>query len=130
MQATDYTDAKQVLSELCSINSTELCYTECKDALNELATKLESEHDFTFDFDGCEFRIIHENSIDEIGIREISNMWEDCYDLSAIPQFLVAYIDFDRASADALRLDGYGHHFASYDGNEYSAGNWYIFRVN
>lgn len=28
------------------------------------------------------------------------------------------------------RFDGYGHHFAHYDGEEHQVGNWYVFRIN
>ncbi len=31
---------------------------------------------------------------------------------------------------DYARLDGYGHHFSHYDGDEHEVGNYYAFRIN
>lgn len=81
------------------------------------------------EFNGYEFRIIPCNKIEDIYHDSIVDMIKDCYDLSEnkIPSFIE--IDWDKTVENCL-VDGYGHHFSSYDGGEYETKNFYIFRTN
>jgi hypothetical protein len=87
--------------------------------------------DFALDFDGNEYRIIHDLAIWDIYVQEIKNIVEDCYDLKLdnIPGFVAWSIDWD-ATAQNAYVDGYGHTFASYDGEEVECKNYRIFRTN
>ena len=89
------------------------------------------EDDFTFDFDGNEYRIIHADSIWEIYVEEIKNIVESCYDLKLdeLPEFIAVKIDWEETAANAFN-DGYGHTFSGYDGSEEEAAGYYIFRTN
>ena len=71
------------------------------------------------DFDGNEYRIIHTDSIWNIYVQTIKDIVQECYDLKLdkIPDFIVWSIDWE-ATAQNAYVDGYGHTFASYDGNE------------
>lgn len=102
--------------------------------LLELYETLESEignDDFTVDFDGNEYRIISDSSIWEIYVEEIKNIVNDCYDLKLdkIPDFIAFEIDWEQTAKNA-HVDGYGHTFASYDGEESEAAGFWIFRTN
>lgn len=102
--------------------------------LLELYEILESEidsDDFTVDFDGNEYRIIADSSIWEIYVEEIKNIVEDCYDLKldSIPDFIAFEINWEQTAKNAY-ADGYGHTFASYDGEESEAAGFWIFRTN
>jgi len=132
--------AKLILSELCAVYSSTLTYTDAKQALINIQNGMDSESDFLLELDGMEFRIIDAQYIDEIGAQECADIFRECYDLDRKKLgFLYDYIDFDQAGADALRIDGYGHCFASYDHNESEAytrwdgkinEHWYMFRTN
>lgn len=102
--------------------------------LIELYETLENEiesDDFTVEFDGNEYRIISDNSIWGIYVEEIKNIVEDCYDLKldSIPDFIAFEIDWGQTAKNAY-ADGYGHTFASYDGEESEAAGFWIFRTN
>lgn len=87
--------------------------------------------DFTLDFDGNEYRIIHDQAIWGIYVDEIKSIVEDCYDLKldSIPDFVSWSIDW-QATAQNAYADGYGRTFASYDGEEIEVKNYSIFRTN
>lgn len=87
--------------------------------------------DFTLDFDGNEYRIISDSAIWEIYKEEIQQTIEDCYDLKLdkLPDFLAWSIDWEQTAKNCY-VDGYGHHFSSYDGSEIESRNHYIFRTN
>lgn len=102
-----------------------------RDEVRELEEKLYTEYDdFWIELDGEEYRFIHEDFIWDIYVDSIKEMVEDCYDIKA-PDWLV--IDWEQ-TAENCYADGYGHHFAHYDGNEYEhkiGGElYYIFRTN
>jgi len=91
-----------------------------------------AEGELWLEIDGMEFRIIAESAIDEIYQESFKEMVEDCYDLKLdeLPSFLQITIDWE-ASANYVRdCDGYGNHFAGYDGNELESSGYYIFRTN
>jgi hypothetical protein len=89
--------------------------------------------DFALDFDGNEYRIIHDADIWDIYVEEIKNIVQDCYsdvlNMEKIPAFISVSIDWG-ATAHNTYVDGYGHTFASYDGNEIECKGYHIFRTN
>lgn len=87
--------------------------------------------DFTFDFDGNEYRIISDDAIWGIYRDEIQNIVKECYDLKLndIPAFVAFEIDWEQTARNAYS-DGYGHTFSSYDHSEIEAGGYWIFRTN
>lgn len=101
------------------------------DALTELECSHDGNRDFTFDFDGAEYRIIHKDVIDRHYQDTIQELVESCYDLNLdkIPSFIAVSIDWEQTAQNAL-VDGYGHTFSSYDGSEEYVNGWYIFRTN
>jgi hypothetical protein len=103
------------------------------DAVDELESLMDGD-DFTFEFDGNEYRIIKDSSIWDIYKEEIQRIVEDCYsdviNLDKMPSFIAFSIDWE-ATAKNCYVDGYGHTFSSYDGSEYETDNdWWIFRTN
>lgn len=85
------------------------------------------EQDLWVEIDGYEFRVIHTQVIEDIWTESLIEQIKDCYDLSDLPSFVE--IDWE-ATADNCKVDGMGHHFSGYDGNEAESGNWHIFRNN
>jgi len=98
--------------------------------IRDIEDKLNSDNDFYADIDGAEFRFIHTDVIWETYVETIKEITEDCYDIKA-PDWLA--IDWEE-TAENCYVDGYGHTFASYDGEEleYTFGeeDYYIFRTN
>lgn len=103
------------------------------EALETLEEKMNSDDDFSFEFDGNEYRIIKDSSIWEIYRDEIQRIVEECYtdviQLDKIPSFIAVSIDWEQTAKNAY-VDGYGHTFSGYDGSEEQAGEWWIFRTN
>jgi len=102
---------------------------QAKEAIETLRHDLTD--DFTFDFDGNEYRIISDDVIWSIYRDEIRNIVEDCYDLKldSIPDFVAFSIDWEQTAKNAY-LDGYGHTFSSYDHSEVEAAGYWVFRTN
>lgn len=130
---SEFESAKLVLAEICLAHSHSLTYSEAKEALETL----ESESgDFIFELEGEEFRLIHEDEIEDTFASEVRSTIEDCYDIENLIDrdkigFLADHIEIDWPGVvDACLQDGYGHQFSHYDGSEYSAGGYYIFRTN
>jgi len=123
--------AKEILAEICDYHSHSLIYSEARDALIELNDLLNEDDDICFDFDGNEYRIIHDDAIWDIYVEEIKGIVNECYDLKLdqIPDWIAFSIDWE-ATAENAYMDGYGHHFSGYDGSETEAGGYYIFRMN
>ena len=124
--------AKQVLETILSAGDetpSDYTMTELKDFLTDLQNDLyyNSGKDFSFDLDNSEFRIIHDDVIDDIWTESLIEQIKDCYDLSDVPGVLV--IDWEE-TAKNCKYDGLGHHFSGYDGNEYLVNGWNIFRTN
>ena len=102
------------------------------DEIEEALTTLEeNEDDFTIDFDGNEYRLIKDSEIWGIYVEAIKDIVNDCYDLKLdkLPSFLAVEIDWEQTAKNCY-VDGYGHTFASYDGDELESGEYWIFRVN
>jgi len=112
------------------------------DELHDLAEKMDSENDFTVDLDGAEYRFIEDAVIRETAQDEMEEMIKDCYlstpDNKELPWWIE--IDWKKTVQNCIDADGYGHHFSSYDGNEYEVTSdtypsinyelWHIFRTN
>lgn len=119
-----------ILREIVDQYSHDLNLTDAREAVETLRKKM-GESDFTFDFDGNEYRIIKESDIWDIYVDAIKNTVEDCYELNLdkIPDFIAWSIDWEETAKNAY-ADGYGHTFSGYDGGECEAGGYYIFRTN
>ena len=87
--------------------------------------------DFHIELDGNEYRVIEEDFIDDIAQEEIQDIVQDCYlggtDLN---KYWWIEIDWKKTAQNCINADGYGHHFASYDGDEFYHEGWYFFRTN
>ena len=105
------------------------------------------------DFEVNNYRFISDDIIDDVMIEELSS---DTYMLGCFnADFLssicdlpydvivalqeaesfeaigeVAIANIKQIAEEYARLDGYGHHFSSYDGHGHEVENWHIFRVN
>ena len=97
--------------------------------LEELVLELSSSKDFICELDGAEYRFIHENAIEDTFAKSAQEMIEDCYGIDKLPSIISRHIDWD-GIVDDCRMDGYGHHFSSYDDSEENVEDWYIFRTN
>lgn len=101
------------------------------DALNDISNRMSD--DFAIDFDGNEYRIIHNEAIWDIYVGEIKQIVNDCYNLKLdqLPAFIAVSIDWE-ATANNAYTDGYGHTFARFDGAETTSdnGKYWIFRTN
>jgi hypothetical protein len=99
------------------------------EALDDIASKFSD--DFYFEFDGNEYRVLHQDSIWNIYVETIKEIVKDCYDLKLdkFPDFIALSIDWEQTAQNAY-ADGYGHTFASYDGEEIETKQHHVFRVN
>ena len=102
---------------------------QAREAIKTLRDDLSD--DFTFDFDGNEYRIIADSAIWDIYRDEIQNIVKECYDLKLndIPDFVAFDIDWEQTARNVYS-DGYGHTFSTYDHSEVEAGGYWIFRTN
>jgi hypothetical protein len=117
------------------------------------------QEDFTFELEGCEYRVINSNDIDQIQQDELES---DPYILGCFNAWFIADImETDQDAIEAIQqaeayeglgkmiiaadkveelqeryssADGYGHHFGHYDGEELEIivddMTFHIFRVN
>lgn len=97
----------------------------------ELTDDERNDLDLTIDFyiepeNGGEYRLIHKDAIEVIYYESIIELIKDCYNLN-LPDFVE--VDWD-ATVENCKVDGYGHHFSSYDHSEEYAEDYYIFRTN
>ena len=85
--------------------------------------------DFCIELDGKEYRFIYEHAIDTIYEEEQRDFIEQ--ELPNLPSYVA--IDW-KQTIENLKADGFGHWFASYDGEELEAEFdgmfFYVFRVN
>jgi hypothetical protein len=79
------------------------------------------------DFESNKYRFIQEYHIDFVFNESVIDQIKECYNLGDIPSFIE--IDWD-TTVENCKVDGYGHHFAHYDGEEHESEGYYIFRVN
>lgn len=104
-----------------------------KAELTETLENIESTtgDDFRVEHDGNEYRFIRQSAIWDIYVEEIKQLVNDCYDLKLdkLPDFIAVSIDWEQTAKNAF-VDGYGHTFSGYDGNEVETENFHVFRTN
>ena len=109
----------------------ELDLEPTKDEMQDLLYEMDIKDDVYADLYGTEWRIIHEDVIDEIATDEIKDLVQDCYlNGTDLDKHWWIEIDWEKTARNCITADGYGHHFSSYDGSEYELNGWYFFRVN
>lgn len=107
------------------------------DILSALQTMdYEFSDDINFEFDGNEYRIIADSAIWGIYVETIKETVYECYNLKLdkVPDFIALSIDWEQTAKNAY-ADGYGHTFATYDGEEIEVCidnklQYYVFRTN
>ena len=122
------------------------------DDYQEAVTEMSQNVD---DFTVGKYRFIHEDAIDDILADELSSDVDimgyfNASFISSVTQWPIVLIEAAQranqfaAIGEAIinghflqemaeqyaRADGYGHHFAHYDGHEHNIGNYYAFRIN
>jgi len=110
-----------------------LTFEDVREGLENIDSNYQGD-DFYFEFDGMEYRLIHDSEIWDIYIETIKNIVEDCYSdvikLDKIPSFISVSIDWE-ATAHNASVDGYAHTFATYDGEDVGCIHGFnIFRTN
>lgn len=103
-----------------------------KKELEYLDDQLAYDNDFTIEIDGNEYRFISEKTIEDTYFDEQKDLIKEIYlGGKELPYWIE--IDWEATIENVLSSDGYGNHFASYDGEEidfvYSDERWYVFRV-
>jgi hypothetical protein len=117
----------EISRELLDIVGGTHLFSDCR----ELYQSVDSDicDDFIIEFDGEEFRIISDDSIEDIHTDGVKEITVDCYlDGTELPSWLE--VDWEETAKNVRESDGYGNHFASYDGEEHSTQSYYIFRTN
>jgi hypothetical protein len=120
------TETTKAAREVFNYFTDDLSLSFDTDSAGELLYKLDTDTDFSIDIDGEEYRVIHDDVIEGIWEESLRDLLEECYE---IPDFLANYIDYDAWVSDC-KVDGMGHHFAGYDGEEHGVADWYMFRTN
>lgn len=115
-----------------SLNATESSLDDfdqwdLSELIEEVLKNVLQEDDFYLELPCGEVRVIDKEAIQEIWHESVIEQIKECYDLSNVPSFVE--IDWD-ATAENCKVDGLGHHFSSYDGEEHETENHYIFRTN
>ena len=88
-------------------------------------------NDFYVELDNTEWRIIDEAWIDDIARDEIQEIVQDCYlNGTDLDKYWWIAVDWDKTAKNVIDADGYGHHFSTYDSEEYYYEGWYFFRTN
>jgi hypothetical protein len=103
------------------------------DELEDLDCEMSKSNDFSIEINGCEYRFISENTIEDVYFDEQKDLIEDCYlGGKELPWWFE--IDWGKTIDNVLSSDGYGNHFSGYDGSEetfgYDGEVWYVFRTN
>ena len=121
----------QNIKEIWSFIKEELDLEPTKAEMHDLLYEMDIENDVTAELDGTEWRIIHEDDIDDIATEEIQEIVQDCYlNGTDLDKHWWIAIDWEKTAKNCIDADGYGHHFSSYDGSEYYHEGWYFFRTN
>ena len=118
----------------CDCTCDDYTLSELKELMTTIIDKMESEDDFWLDELGYgEVRVIDKEAIAELWHEGLIQTIKDCYDfadtLENIPDWVACHIDWDQ-TAENCKVDGLGHHFASYDHEEHNTETHYIFRTN
>ena len=102
-------------------------FFEVKELIKEIIENVQSSNDFYLELGSREVRIIDSDHIDEIWSDELIEPLKDSDKLSNLPPFIA--IDWEK-TAENYKVEGMGHHFAWYDGEEWETETHYIFRTN
>lgn len=120
------------------------------DAIVEVIQEM---NDASEDFEVNDYRFIHTDEIDQIQQDELTS---DLYILGCFTDWFIADVTnidlvviqalqkaeafeelgklmephIEEIQSEYARLDGYGHHFNHYDGNEIELGDYHVFRTN
>lgn len=127
--------ARLIVEEITNAYACRLTYSEAKQAILDVLSVMGLDDHYGLEIDGMDFRLIKsdENVIWPIYVEYIQTLVEDCYsevlNLDKIPPFIAVSVDWEVTAQNAY-ADGYGHSFSSYDGSEYEAAGYYIFRTN
>ena len=121
----------QNIREIWSFIKEELDLEPTKEEMHDLLYEMDIQEDVNVELDGQDWRIIHEDVIDDIATDEIKEIVQDCYlNGTDLDKLWWIEIDWEKTARNCIVADGYGHHFSSYDGNEFELGGWYFFRTN
>lgn len=106
-----------------------------KQEVKEVLNLIETESDFTYEFEnGEEYRIINENVITNIYFEEQEELLAEIYPEIFEKKPWWVEIDLNKTIQNILDADGYGQLFATYDGveNEINIDGvyYYCFRIN
>lgn len=82
----------------------------------------------TFVVGSSEYLVCTEAEADELWEQSLDNYLEECV-YPELPESMVNYFD-DKAWKRDARFDGRGHCISSYDGSEYDAREFVVFRMN
>lgn len=144
---------REVVEAILGNNGGSFDFSECKELFSSVANELEcNEIDFSIGFDGCDYRVIRVDEIDNIQCGELEsdlymlgcfNAWfladilgldtdtiqtlQDAEAFEGIGKMVLAMDKLQELQAAYSSSDGYGHHFNHYDGNEIETNNYYIF---
>ena len=118
----------------CGDSLDDLILTELFDLIKETSYNVGTDDFYIDDLPGGECRLIHEEDIERIHndyCLELAKETLACHvdDLNNLPQILKNNISIEGIAED-LKQDPYPVCFATYDHEEHSAGNYYIFRTN
>lgn len=121
------------IADIIEIIEAELSIELHTDDAENLIDKMYCKNDFTIEIDGGEYRFIMDGVLWDTYFDEQKDLIEELY----MPQMRDLWwieIDWDATINNVLDADGYGHHFATYDGDEntiiWNSETWYIFRTN
>lgn len=115
-------DILEVSCDACDLSSSDFTITEIAEILEEIMN--DESGDFELALGNRSVRLIDDDVIEQIWENELGNQLDEQTD--DVPSFIV--IDREE-TIENLKIDGEGHHFGSYDGNEHSAHSCSVFRT-
>ena len=119
------------VKSLWSFIKDELDLNPDKSDMHDLLYEMSVNNDIHQELSGEEYRIIHEDEIDDIATDEIKEIVQDCYlNGTDLNKLWWIEINWEKTAKNCIDADGYGHHFSTYDGCEYYHEGWYFFRTN
>ena len=143
-------DSKQKLDTIAELlkECDNLDFDECVEAMNEMDAE-------TNDFEVGDYRFIEQSDIDEIMQDELGNdrymlgcftdwfladilgtspeaikKMQEAEAFEGIGEMVLAANKLEELQSEYVSQDGYGHHFAHYDGHSHEVGTYYAFKVN
>lgn len=120
--------------EACGDSLSDYCLFEFFDIMDNVSMEFGCE-DFEIDALSGEVRCIHGDSIEKIHKGYCEGLAEEflaCHisDLNSLPDFIKNNINIDGIVSDLCEMEEYRYSFASYDHEEHTEGDYYIFRTN